>query len=310
MFFRLLILSSIISFSCSHSAKETNNTLSSSPSNYSSESLNHPKTKNYNFTSPSEIYVLDNKLDEISGLTYDHANNQLITNNDESGYFYTLSITDMSITAKTKFAKKGDFESIEKIGDDIIICKNSGKLYFFNQKTNKTTTYKTPLSLENDVEGMGYLQSENTLLLACKGQPLNTKKGKKSTKSIYAFQISTKTLDKNPYLTISDKSLIDHIEQAYPSISKSDFKNLKNRVKDFSPSALAVHPSSSSVYISSARGSTLVIYDQYKNLKEIIFLDEKIIPQPEGLAFDFKKNLYIATEGQGFNGKIYKFNYH
>jgi len=37
------------------------------------------------------------------------------------------------------------------------------------------------------------------------------------------------------------------------------------------------------------------------------FLDEGIIPQPEGITFDYKNNLYIATEGQGFNGKVFKF---
>ncbi len=102
---------------------------------------------------------------------------------------------------------------------------------------------------------------------------------------------------------------MSHVDVRYSKISKSKRKKLVNRSKSFAPSGLAVHPLNEDLYILSAKGSLLVIFDKTKFLKRVIFLNSKTIPQPEGIAFDQLNHLYIATEGQGFSGKIFKFNY-
>ncbi|MDX1285770.1 MAG: SdiA-regulated domain-containing protein, partial [Draconibacterium sp.] len=85
--------------------------------------------------------------------------------------------------------------------------------------------------------------------------------------------------------------------------SKSD----KKRIQDFSPSGIAIHPENGSTYILSAKGSTLVIFDHNSDLEKVVLLNDKKIPQPEGICFDSKSNLYIATEGKGSPGKIFIF---
>lgn len=261
----------------------------------------------YDYKSPSATYVLDAKLEEISGLAYNELDNTFLANDDESGNFYVLSSTDLSIIEEIKFSKKGDFESIEKVGDDIIIGKNTGTFYFYNLITKTAAQYKTELKAKNDVEGSCYFESEHALLIACKGQSLQTQKGEKKKKSIYSFDLKNKTLDPQPFLTINDEMLISHIEKHYVSESISKLRKLKNRAKEHAPSGIAIHPRSGEYYIVSARGSTLVVLDNNKVFKEINFLNSRIIPQPEGICFDKNGNLFIATEGQGFSGKVFKF---
>jgi len=264
---------------------------------------------NYNFEIPSETFVLDRNLSEISSLAYSNEDNTFITNNDESGHIFILDPNSFKIISREKFAKRGDYESIEKIGDDIIVCKNTGKLYFYNETSKETTTYNTELSAKNDVEGLCYEKSSNSLLLACKGHPLAKTDSKKNEKCIYKFDLEQKKLISEPFLSISDSELKSYVASTFANKSKSKLKKLKNKVKYFSPSGIAIHPVSGDYFLISAKGSLLVIIGKNKVLKEIAFLNNKTNPQPEGICFDKKNNLYISTEGKGFSGKIFKFNY-
>ena len=81
---------------------------------------------------------------------------------------------------------------------------------------------------------------------------------------------------------------------------------------------MALNGSRDKLYIISARGSSLVIYDipedfgsnnsqKVAELRTIVFLDAKMIPQPEGITFDSDNNLYISSEGKTGKGTIAKF---
>lgn len=262
----------------------------------------------YDLDSPSQTHILDSKLKEISSLAYDNKSNTFLTNDDESGHFYELDAMHFKITKDTRFSKKDDYEAIEKVGNHIIICKSNGTVYSYDLETNETTKYNTQLSTENNVEGMCLDKDKNLLLLACKGQPLDVNDGKNKSKAVYAFDLETKKLDINAYLTIANKDLLTLTELSYSSISKRQQKKLKNRAKDFAPSGIAIHPKTKDFYLISARGSTLVHVAKNKTILSIHFLNNKIIPQPEGISFDSESNLYITTEGHGYSAKIFKFN--
>jgi len=261
----------------------------------------------YDLERPSDAFVLDKDLKEISSLAYDESNNTFFTNDDESGKFFTLDGDNLKVKQEIKFDKKGDYESIEKIGNNIIICKSSGTLHFYDMLTQKTTIHKTKLSSKNNVEGLCYDKAHNTLLLACKGQPLIDKKTKKDKRYVYSFDLETMKLNTEPFLNIEIKTLEKFIEAQEENISKSERKKLMNRAEEFAPSGITINPVSGDYYIISARGSALVIFDEDKILKDIEFLDNKIIPQPEGICFGSNSDLYISTEGQGVSGKVFKF---
>lgn len=267
-------------------------------------------SRNYNFQELSEFFILENRLGEISSLAYDKSTKTFLSNNDESGSFYFLDPKTFKIKSDVEFAKKGDYESIEKVGEDIIICDSSGNLFFYNQSSKETNKVKTALGPKNDVEGLCYDEKSHSLLLACKGEALNISKDKRGEKkSVYRFDMGSKKLIKKPFLSISDKKLKSHLNETYPSLSKSKLKKLKESAKEFAPSGIAIHPESKDYYLISAHSSILLIIDKNKEIKDLIFLNESSIPQPEGICFDQDNNLYISTEGHGFLGKIFKFNY-
>ena len=80
----------------------------------------------YNLNKPTKTIVLRKKLKEISGLTY--MNNAIYAIQDEKGNLYEIDIKNES-TKKYDFAKDGDFESVEAVGNIIFAMTSKGACY-------------------------------------------------------------------------------------------------------------------------------------------------------------------------------------
>ncbi len=265
------------------------------------------KSSSFNFERPAARHVLPKKLREISSLSYDIKSNTFFTNNDENGIIYELEKKDFSIKNEIAFSDKGDYEGLEKIAHIIYIVKSSGKITSLNALTKETKKYNNVLSNNNNVEGLCYHAEKNLLLLACKGKPLEKDKSKETTKAVYSIDLSTMHLNTDPFILLSISDLINSYSEQ--NSNSESLKKAMKRLTEFSPSGIAIHPLTKEYYLLSAKGSSLAILDQKKTVKSVILLDKKTIPQPEGITFDELGQLYIATEGQGSAGKIFKFNY-
>lgn len=259
----------------------------------------------YNFDSP-DVFYLDSRLTEISGLAYSEDNDFLIAHNDERGDIYELNPLDGSIVNIVNFGGIGDYESVEYLNGEYIIGQSNGDIFSYNRNRDQTITFEVGLSSKNDVEGMCYDFDLNHLLLACKGQPFEYSKSKK-VKAIYAYDISSNTLLEDPFLTLHDDDIARVVERTNVAASRRRLKKLIKRACDFSPSGIAKNAMTKEYYLISARGSTLFIVDKQKGLREVIFLNDQINKQPEGITFDKNYNMYICTEGKGMRAKIFKF---
>jgi len=258
---------------------------------------------NYDFNHPDKIFVLDAELKEISGLSYDKSSDALLAVNDEKGNYYKINSDTGEIISSNKFSKKGDYESIAVIDQQVLVMENNGDLFFIDNRTHKSSKIKMAFEKSNDLEGMTISTDGKYILLAGKGRPLFTD-GKKSHKYIYSVNLSDKELSNEPFLTVD----IDQLKEFLVSEKQIDLLGkMRKRIKSFAPSGIAIHPETNHTYILSAKGSLLVIFDSENELVDVILLDKQLNPQPEGICFDPELNLYIATEGSGFSGKIFKY---
>ena len=269
--------------------------------------INSFKKNRYDFDNP-ELFKLNNALQEISGLSF--YNGFIYTHNDEEGRFFKINPENGKIVKEVWFGKDADYEGIAVFKEKVIIVKSNGNLSFFDIETEKLKIRKNKLKQENDVEGL-CLRNDDELLIACKGQMLDDDL-KNKAKAIYSYNIEKDKLNKKPYLTIKDKDLEKYLKEEFKNldISKKKKKQMKNRALSFSPSGIAIHPKTKNIYVTSAKGSLLVVFNANKALEEIIFLNEKQLPQPEGICFDNQSNLYISTETKGSVGRIYKYPNH
>ncbi len=253
----------------------------------------------YNYKVPDKVKEMDVELREISGLDYNGINNSLLAINDEKGFIYEIGVDDFEIISRNEFWNTGDYEGIEFDGKYIWVVKSNGKLYQFDPINKETEEYETELSSENDVEGLCYDDEKRLFYLGCKGKTLS-KKDKSRAKAVYTFSLKDKKLEKDPLIKIHPNKIKKFIEEV-ADVDVDD--NYFDRADVFSPSAVAINKNRD-MYVLSARGSMLMIVGLSSEIKEVIFLNPKYLPQPEGICFDEDENLYLSTEGKSKDGKL------
>ena len=235
-------------------------------------------------------FNLNKKLNETSGLAY--ANNTIYSHNDEKGIVYEIAPNSGKILNSIDYQIKADFEGIEIIDNLIFLITSKAEIYTYNLLTK--TNHKISLKTNNEIEGLCKTPyGAHSLLLACK-----TSKNKKD-KIILNYNYKNEQLDTKPYLKFTTKDLLKFNK-------KNKLKIKPKKLERFAPSGIAFGPNNN-LYIISARGSLLVIFDSKNSINHIIELDENTLPQPEGISFDEKGHLYISSEAKENTAKLCKY---
>ena len=248
----------------------------------------------YRFYDPLTVHKLHYDLEEISGLTY-FKDDLLGAVQDESGWLFLLDARSGAITRKIKFAKSGDYECIESLGDQVYVMQSDGDLYSFTvpePETDRVEAKKTStnFTIKNDVEGMTMYDGQLLIMTKSSG---SVKENKLKGKGAYLYDLVKDELDKKELIQLKKGDIQDFLT------GKRHFSKLK----DFDPSGLAVHPVLNDIYIVSADRAIVILNKEFE-IKEIVKLDPGIYIQPEGICFSPDGTLYIASEGAGGRGRL------
>lgn len=254
----------------------------------------------YDLENPSlTINLVNESLQEISGISPTDKKNIYLAIADERGEVFFIDVERGGVIVnQVLFKDKGDFEGVEMADGKLWAVKSDGKIFEISQWSDKAsvqaTEYPTHLKKDNDVEGLGYDPGRKALLLACKGNPDSA-----YLRHVYAFDLIQKQLSAQPVYSI-DPNEVNRLVP-YSESEKHDY---------FSPSGIAVHPVSKDVYVVSSALKRLVILDGKTG--SIVYaqrIDKKMLPQPEGIAFDSDGNLHLSSEGKKGEGLMLQFNY-
>ena len=307
------LLTAVLSFACK-SASEKRPDISTPPTGFVIDSLpEYPFP--YAVGQPDESFRLPVELKEISGITLRKDEKSMLTVQDEDGIIYHIN-TEGKILNKYPFWKKGDYEDIVIVRDTVYVVKSTGTLYkVVNLGLPKqyVEKYNTVLSKANDVEGLAYDADNNSLLVACKGNPYY-KEGEENPleKRIYEFPLSTHQLDSTPRfdIRVSDiqRFLKSHIHLKNREKFNEYFSESESKIR-ISPSAIAFHPISGDLYLLSSGKKMIIVLDRSNHILHLERLDKKLHKQPEGIAFSKNGDMYISNEGQESNAIVYKYSY-
>jgi len=251
--------------------------------------------KGYDLNKP-EKYSMPDALTEISGMTFYKGNNDILyAEQDEEGKMFWLHLGDHK-AEHVKFGKKGDYEDMAILNDQVIILRSDGVLFSFpfskiHQEEITDTKEWNGLLPAGEFEGL--YAGDNQLYVLCKHC-----KDDETTKSITAYML----------LMQPDGSFK---QNGSGTISVTTIEKLAGEKKfKFHPSAFAKSPKTGQWFILSAVNKMLVIADKDWNVKEVYHLNPGKFPQAEGIAFDKDNNLYISNEGDDLSaGNVLKFTY-
>ncbi|MEO0732336.1 MAG: SdiA-regulated domain-containing protein [Bacteroidota bacterium] len=255
----------------------------------------------YDLDAPKLVGELPAELDEISGLSLDPNNrNALLVVQDELGKVFRLNGRTGAMEWATTFWKDGDYEGIEAVRDDIWVVKSTGTLYQIMQPgtpQQKVEKYNTALTGDNDVEGLTYDPAKNRLLLACK-QDAKDDGNDKDGRYIYAFDLATKELSDHPVYAIAREAIQNFLATCPQTAGHAKLCSffLTRDEYDLAPSAIAIHPNTGQLFITSSHGKVLMVLSSAGMIEHLHKLDKDLFPQPEGLAFAADGTLFVSTE--------------
>ncbi|MFN8353039.1 MAG: SdiA-regulated domain-containing protein [Spirosomataceae bacterium] len=250
----------------------------------------------YELSEPTQTYQLPRELKEVSGLGW-YRKNQLVMVNDEQGKVFVYDIARGQVVETLSFGLKGDYEGVEVVGDEIFVVESNGVITAFKAELPETRVLDPGLPSKTEIEGLGYDAKANRLLLAVKSA---SKKGKElHDKIVYTFDLKSKSVWQG--LVIPEEVL----QQA-----EKDF-NLpkKEKLADCKLSGVAIHPQNRAIYLLASVGKKLLVVNRQGQISQVISLNEKLFPQPEGICFGPDGTLFIASESNDKKGgKLFQFD--
>ena len=222
-------------------------------------------------TEKMQRYILEEPLNEISGIAYDARFNQFLTINDEEGILYCLDASSFQIVDTLLFGTAGDYEEIQIDGSTIYILRSDGRI--LRMKYDGSTL--------SDIVRFDY-------------------KGEKAEYESFYIKKAT-----NELVLIPKKARVGvkaFIINAYTGLRKDslslqlDWKDPENKHTELNPSAVGVHPVTGYLYLLASLQHRLLVLDSSWNILSEHHLDKKQFGQPEGITFDKDGNLYITNE--------------
>ncbi|CAG5068044.1 hypothetical protein DYBT9623_00772 [Dyadobacter sp. CECT 9623] len=250
--------------------------------------------KDYDLGKPDK-FNMPESLFEISGITLNQGNPDTVyAIQDEDGRLYRLG-WDEPKQLNVKFSKKGDYEDVTIIKNNVYVLKSNGVIYNFPlteavfEEVEQIREIKKILP-KGEYEGMFGDETSGKIYILCKNCEQDNAK-----RSITGYIIEPN----------KDSSQI----AGQFSINVEEIKAITGKVeRGFRPSGLAKNPLTNDFYIISAVNKLMVVTDSQWKVKEAYALNGNQFIQPEGIAFDKQGNLYISNEGDDlFSGSILKF---
>lgn len=247
----------------------------------------------YDFSN-MEKSVLHNDLREISGVAWDHNQNEFAAINDEKGTIFFIDKETKMIRRKLDFGPKGDYEDVAFIESIPYVLKSDGTITKLDIDSAGNTVGTTLGGLEidgsKDFESMYYDPARKALILICK----NCESDDKEKVSAFAYYLDSTGFNNTPVFSID----VEAIKKLAPKSTSR-----------FQPSAASIHPQQQKLYLISSASNQLVVADLNGNVESVHVLAAKFFPQPEGICFKQNGDMYISNEGPTSRASLLKFAY-
>ncbi len=251
----------------------------------------------YDLNNPVK-YFMPGALKEISGIAFHSGKaDRLYAEQDEEGRVYYLRPGDKKVNY-TKFEKKGDYEDIAILGEQVVVLRSDGALFIF-----PLNQVGKPIA--------GNVQKWDNLLPAGEYEGLYADE-KTSQLYVLCKHCSDEKTSKNGGGHIFKLSPNGTIKQSGRfGINVREIESLLGKKKvQFHPSAFAKNPKTNEWYILSSVNKLLVVADAGWKIKAVYPISSSLFVQPEGIAFDNQNNLYLSSEGDKITqGTVLKFDY-
>ncbi len=275
------------------------------------DNTNDKSITGYNLSAPDASFILPDVLHEISGLSNIDATSVACIQ-DEKGIVFIYDIVKKEIKDQFNFSIDGDYEGIARVDKTLYILRSDGTLFEISNPESKDFDldyYDTGIPAK-DNEGLCYDKDNNRLLIACKSK-VGKGEENKDQRLIYAFDLKTKTISKEPVFDFDIKVILQFaLNNKINLPTKKDKKDHTSEpVLKFRTSEICINPVTKKLFLLSADDHLLFIFNMKGKIEQIAKLNPEIFNQAEGLTFFENGDMLISNEGQDKKPTLLRFNY-
>ncbi len=232
---------------------------------------------------PNNQIVLPNALREISGLAVTH-DGRLFAHDDEVAIIYQIEPATGAIVKRFAVGDptlNADFEGLAITPDGVFwLTTSEGQLHRFTEGADGAhvtyETFDTGLDDVCEIEGLAYLPSESSLILACKQ---NKARDMRDTVSLYRLPSGAARAE--AWLTLPERDIASAAG-----------------VADFRPSSVEIDPRTGRILLLSSNDRAIAELDPTGRLLTARALGSEHV-QPEGLTVLADGSLVISDEASG-----------
>jgi hypothetical protein len=238
----------------------------------------------YNFNNPT-IYKMPEELLEISGIAFRPGKKDtMYAIQDEEGKFFYWKNGNPKTLASSYFGDDGDYEDVAITNIYSFVLRSDGTLFQFplneiRQDKIRSSKIWEDLLPAGEYESLYADVEKNELYVLCKNCGADKKQESVSGYVLGISGTGSLELKRNFKMDTRDVS---------PSESQK-----KNKLR---PSAFTFNKRTNEWFIVSSVNKLLIIADAAWKVKQVVKLNPKLFPQPEGITFDIDNNLYISNE--------------
>ena len=115
--------------------------------------------------------------------------------------------------------------------------------------------------------------------------------------SIYTYTISKRKLNEKALFDISISDIEMFAIENNIATPQNKFTDLSDSLSPqiFNPSAMAIHPKTNDIYILSSENRSIVVFNQFGEVQDLFFLDEKLVSNPKAMTFHPSGDLLISN---------------
>jgi hypothetical protein len=246
-------------------------------------------SQKYDFEAPAKITQLPVALREVSDIT--SVNNSTIACiQDEKGILFIFDTRNSKVISRDSFFVDGDYEGLAKVKNDIYVLRSDGVILEIKNALKgsfSVQTYATNIPATNN-EGLCYDEKKHQLLIASKSRSTNVQDAR-DKRLIYAFDLETKKLLEEPLMELDLAAIRTFVGEKY------NMMDTIARAIRIRPSAIAIHPINHKLYVLTATGFILCIYNQ-GTLEDVIRLNPVVFNKAEGITFMRNGDMIISNE--------------
>lgn len=253
----------------------------------------------YDMDRPTQVFELPPLLMEVSALT-DVDDSTIACVHDESGSVYFLSTHTGAITDSANFAGPGDMEGLTRVGPNFFALRSDGLVYRLGDRASGLPvldTFRIQLTNKN-IEGLGFDERTGMVLVSPKDFQKGSQEGK-DERLIHAIDPEATGMAPRVILRVSLDKLVQQAEGLGIKVPKQKKNGKERSALKLRYSSVAVHPRTHHYYLLSAVDRTLLVLDRKGDLVDLVLLNPKLLPKPEGITFMPNGDMWLSSEGKG-----------